>query len=147
MSQQGDVVLCQTNDDGEISVVGGVVEMSGGLSTSVYLSLFGGNEDDGGEQDSTASWWGNVDETLPERQYHSETQFLLQGIPASSANLRRVEDAALRDLQWVRDLSIASAIAVDASVPALNRIKLTIDIEAAGEESRFEFVENWKVAP
>lgn len=147
MSQQGDVVLCQTNDDGEISVVAGVVEMSGGLSTSVYLSMFGGNEDDGGEQNSSANWWGNIDETIAERQYRSETQYLLQGIPATSANLRRIEDAAVRDLQWMLNLNIASSITVSAVIPALNRVKLIIDIEAVGEESRFEFVENWKVAP
>ena len=147
MNQQGDPVLRQTDDDGDISVVGGIIEMSGGLSNSVYLSLFGGNEDDGGEQDSTASWWGNADEALPERQYRSETQFLLQGIPASSGNLGRIEEAALRDLQWMLDVSVASSVTAAATIPALNRVKLTINIEANGEESSFEFVENWKVAP
>jgi len=147
MGQQGDVILCQSNDGGEISVLGGTVEMSGGLSTAAYLSLFGGNEDDGGAQVSTSGWWGNIDENVPERKYRSETQFLLQGIPATSANLLRIEAAAMRDLQWMRDVRVASDVRVVASVPALNRIKLAVDIEAIGDESHFEFVENWGVAP
>ena len=147
MAQQGDIVLSQTDDDGEIEVVDGLVTMSGGLSTSVYLSLFGGNEDDDGAQNSSLNWWGNIDENQLEKQYRSEAQHILQGTPATSGNLRRVEDAAVRDLNWMLSSKVASKIAVAASIPGLNRIKLVIDIEAIGEESRFEFVENWKVAP
>lgn len=147
MAQQGDIFLSQTDDDGEIEIVDGVVTMSGGLSTSVYLSLFGGNEDDSGGQNSSLSWWGNIDENQTEKQYRSETQYLLQGIPATSGNLRRIEDAATRDLAWLLSSKVASKVLVTASIPGLNRIKLNIDIEAVGEESRFEFVENWKVAP
>lgn len=147
MTQQGDIQLFQTDDDGDISVENGLVAMSGGLSTAVYLSWFGGNEEDSGGQDTSLSWWGNVDENEPEKQYRSETQHLLQSIPATSGNLRRIEDAATRDLDWMLSSNAASSVSVAASIPALNRIKLVADVEAVGEESRFEFIENWKVAP
>ena len=144
--QQGDVLLCQTNDDGEINVVDGIVEMSGGLETAAYLSLFGGNEDDDGRDNSSATWWGNLDEVDPSRRYRSETQHLLQAIPATTGNLRRIEDAASRDLAWFLENNIASSVEVNATIPGLNTVKLTVDIEAVGEESSFEFVENWKAA-
>lgn len=144
MAQQGDVKLFQTNDDGDITIVNGVVEMSGGLETAAYLSLFGGNEDDDGRTDNPANWWGNLDEVDPVRQYRSETQHLLQAIPATSGNLRRIEDAAVRDLAWFLDRRVASSVAVEASIPAVNRVQINIDIEANGEESSFEFTENWK---
>lgn len=144
--QQGDVLLFQTDDDGEINVVDGIVEMSGGLETAAYLSLFGGNEDDDGRDSNPATWWGNIDEIDPGRQYRSETQHLLQSIPATTGNLRRVEDAAVRDLAWFVQNNVASSVSVVASIPGVNRIKLTIDIEAQGEESSFEFVENWKAS-
>lgn len=144
--QQGDVLLFQTDNDGEILVAGGIVEMSGGLETAAYLSLFGGNEDDDGLSNNGATYWGNLDELDPAMQYRSETQNLLQGIPATTGNLRRIEDAALRDLQWFVDKKIASSVSVVVTIPALNRIKITVDIEAQGEEFSFEFVENWKVA-
>lgn len=142
--QEGDVKLFQTDDDGDITVENGLVEMSGGLETAAYLSLFGGNEDDDGRADNPANWWGNIDEVDPAREYHSETQNLLQALPATTGNLRRIEDAAGRDLAWFVDSGVASSVSVSASMPGVNRIKLTIDIEAVGQESSFEFVENWK---
>lgn len=146
MEQQGDVLLFQTTDNGEINVSGGLVEMSGGLETAAYLSLFGGNEDDDGRDNSTLSWWGNSDETEGSRQYRSETQNLLRSIAAVPANLRRIEDAARRDLAWFLSDNIASKITVTASMPGLNKVRIIIDIEAVGEESQFDFVENWKAA-
>ena len=144
MEQQGDVLLFQTTDNGEINVSGGIVEMSGGLETSAYLSLFGGNEDDDGRDDSSATWWANLNETRDSRQYRSETQNLLRAIAAVPANLRRIEDAARRDLAWLLSDNIVSKITVTASMPGLNKVRIIIDIEAVGEESQFDFVENWK---
>lgn len=144
MAQQGDVVLFQTDDDGEITVTGGLVEMSGGLETSAYLALFGGNEDDDGRAENTANWWGNIDEDETAKQYRSETQNLLQAIPAVPANLLRIEDAATRDLSYFLEENIASSVTVSTSMPGINRIRIIIDIQANGEESRFEFTENWK---
>lgn len=141
--QQGDVLLFQTDNDGDISVESGLVAMSGGLETAAYLSLFGGNEDDDGSADNPASWWGNLDETQPEREYHSETQHLLQALPATAANLRTVEDAARRDLAWMVSVGAATKIDVVATIPALNRIKLTIDVDG---DTTLEFVENWQAA-
>lgn len=146
MTQQGDVALFQTNDDGNITVTNGVVEMSGGLETAAYLSLFGGNEDDDGRDDNPNDWWGNLDEGELDRQYHSETQNLLQSIPATTNNLLRIEDAANRDLSWFVDGKIASSITVSVTMPGLNRVSISIKIEANGVESSFNFVENWKAA-
>jgi phage gp46-like protein len=146
MTQQGDVLLYQTDDDGDITVEGGTVTMSGGLETAAYLSLFGGNEDDDGRDDNPLNWWGNIDEVEPANRYRSETQNLLQAIVATSANLLRVEAAAQRDLAWLLSERVASSVTVSASIPALNRVRLTITIEANGVESDFDFVENWKAA-
>jgi len=146
MAQQGDVLLFQTVDDGEITVENGLVEMSGGLETPAYLSLYGGNEDDDGSDDNPFTWWGNLDEFDTVRQYRSETQNLLQSLPATTNNLRRIEDAAGRDLAWFTELNVASSVSVSATMPALNRLKLVIQIEADGIESTFEFVENWKAS-
>jgi phage gp46-like protein len=140
MAQQGDVLLFQTTDGGNISVVGGVVEMSGGLQTSAYLSLFGGNEDDAGGSDKAQSWWANLDETDEAGRYRSETQNLLEALVATPANMRQVEDAARRDLAWMVP-SVAVSVTVSASMPGLNKIKLTISIDG---DLTVEFLENWK---
>lgn len=143
--QQGDVKLFQTIDDGNITIENGITEMSGGLETAAYLALFGGNEEDDGRDENPNNWWGNIGEE-PAKQYRSETQYMLRSLPATTGNLGRLEDAAIRDLQFFLDENIASSVTVVAGIPRLNRIKLTIAIEAEGEESNFEFTENWKAS-
>lgn len=144
--QQGDVLLFQTDDDGEIIVENGLVEMSGGLETMAYLAMFGGNEDDDGRPNNPANWWGNFDEIDPAKQYRSETQNLIQALPASTGNLRRIEKAAERDLAVFTEKNIASFVSVAASIPGINRIKIAVKITANGVETSFNFVENWKVS-
>lgn len=138
--QEGDVLLYQTNDDGEINVTNGLVEMSGGLQTAAYLSLFGGNEDDDGLADNVKTWWGNVTETENSHKYVSETQNLLGALPITSGNLLRVEDAAKRDLAWFIDEGVATSVSVTASILGLNMIQLEINID----QESFKFVENWR---
>jgi len=146
MAQQGDVLLFQTDDGGNIIVGNGIVDVSGGLETAAYLSLFGGNEDDDGRDNNSANWWGTLAGINPTRQYRSATQQLLQSLPISTGSLHRIEDAVLRDLQWFIDDKIATSVTVEITVPALNTVQITINIEAQGEESSFEFVENWKAS-
>lgn len=145
MTQQGDVKLYQTTDNGEINVENGTVEMSSGLETAAYLSLFGGNEEDDGREGNPLSWWGNLGEDS-ENQYRSRTQHLLRSIPAVPANLRRIEDAAKGDLEWFISSKAASSVTVTATMPGLNKVTLTVDIDAVGDPASFEFTENWKEA-
>ncbi len=143
MNQQGDVYLYQTPDDGEININNGIVEMNGGLETAVYLSLFGGNEEDDGRPTNQNSWWGNLNEVDTAKQYRAETQYLLQSIPATPGNLKKIEDAIKRDLKWLSEYKIASSVVVTVSMPALNTVKIIIDIEGS---SRLEFQENWRAS-
>ena len=146
MNQQGDIFLFQTNDDGNINVEGGIVEMNGGLETAAYLSLFGGNFDDSGDQDSKSQWWGNYIEDEKNRKYRSRTQNLLKSLPATSSNLRRIEEAAKLDLEWLTETGTATSIEITATVPKLNAINIEININAIGEETTINFLENWKAS-
>lgn len=143
--QQGDVLLFNTPDHGDIEVIDGVVTMSGGLETAAYLALFGGNIDDNGT-DSTKSkqWWGNLSETEPEKTYRSETQALLKSLPVISGNLRRIETTVVRDLEFFIKIGAASSVNCVATIPGLNKIKIAVTITIEGVETTFEFIENWK---
>lgn len=145
-SQQGDIILYQSVDGGEITVTGGIVEMDGGLQTTVYLALFGGNYGDDGSFDTNKSWWANLLDTDTALHYRSETQFLLKSIPSTSNNLRRIEAATLRDTQYLLDLSIASAVESTARIVGVNKISITMNIEADGTSSDFTFTENWEAS-
>ena len=139
-----DVLLFQTQDDGDMRIVDGVTELTGGFETMAYLSLFGGNERDDGSQDSPHQYWGDLDE--PDSQLHtrSETQYALDNFSAIPANLPRIEAAARRDLAIFTQRRIASEVTVVASMPGIDRVSLQVSIRAEGEESMFAFTENWK---
>lgn len=134
--QQGDVVLYQSVDDGEIIVEHGIVVMDGGLQTSVYISLFGGNEEDSGGDQDPHSWWGNIGQT---RKYRSETQYLLSALAPSSANLKRVEDAVKRDLAWMVTDKIATDIRARVTIPKYNSVKITVNVD----NDEYTYSDNW----
>lgn len=145
-NQQGDVFLFQTPDGGEIEIINGSATMVGGLGVSAYLSILGGNYADDGRPTNPETWWGNIDETDRAFKYISETQNLIEGLPAVSRNLILLEEAVKRDLQWMLDNSIASEITVSASIPKLGRVAFDVRITAEGEEQNFNFTENWRAA-
>ncbi len=117
-----DVLLRQSNDGGEITIQAGLLLMSEGLETAAYLSLFGGNEDDPAGTDTAQQWWGNL------LDVETETQFLVQALPAIPFNLRRIEQAAARDLQWMLDAGVAVSVTVEATIPAVDRVLLALVI-------------------
>jgi phage gp46-like protein len=136
-----DVLLFHEDDGGEIEIENGTVSVVPvGLRTAAYLSLFGGNERDRGfPADDHLQWWGNLGEP-PERRYRSETQGLLRSLPLVPASLRAVEGAALRDLAWMLE-DLADDVRAAATMPALNRIKLVVEIIVGEETYRLDFEE------
>lgn len=139
-----DVLIYQTPNDGDITVENGITEMTPGFSSAVYLSMFGGNEADGGGSDDPNEWWGDLLDVDPSRHYRGETETALLNMAAVPANLLKVQEAAKRDLQWLLDTNAASTVEVTATMPGLNRVALSVVVEADGIESQFEYVENWK---
>lgn len=143
-TQQGAVDIFQTLDGGEIAVEGGYIRMDGGITSAVYLSLFGGNLADPGASDASREWWGNKSEQEPARKYRSRTQYALLNTKQSSANIGRVVDAAKLDLAWMVSEKVASSVTVSASIPGLNRIKFNVTVEADGTETEITITANWK---
>lgn len=140
-----DVRIFQTPDGGEVTSTNGQLAMDDGLESAVYLSLYGGTEQDGGlEGDNDKQFWGNLTESDPARTYRSEMQHLLRSIPATSGNLKRVEDAATRDLAWMLD-DLASSVTVSASIPALNTVLVEIEIFIDDRKFAFAFTDAWKI--
>lgn len=138
-----DVAMRHTEDGGEIDFVDGRSVMSDGLFNAVYLSLFGGNERDGGGDDTAhLQWWGNLIESDPAAHYRSETQYLLRSIPAIPANLRRLEDAIGRDLAWMVG-SIVDSVTASATIPGIGRVNLVVELVVDGNRFAFDFPVKW----
>lgn len=127
-----DVLLFQTNNDGDIT---DGLTLTTGLETAVYLSLFGGNENDDGTPGNPKAYWANVNTDEADQRQISRLQNLLAGLPATTGNLKRLNDAALADLAWLDGVTVSS------SIPQLNRVKITVDIK--GQE--FQFIEGWAI--
>lgn len=130
-----DVLLFQTLDDGDVEINGGIMQLTDGLETAVYLSLFGGNEADDGLPDNPFGWWGNEGEDEDARMV-SRLQNLMDSLPASAANLKRLNDAAVADLEW---LGSGYDVTVSASIPRINAVALTVTIN----DQTFTFTEEW----
>lgn len=139
-----DVLIYQTNDQGDIDYLEGRATLDEtGLSSAAFLSLFGGNEDDSGlEEGDPKQWWGNLTETDPERQYRSQFQNLLLGLPAIPANLRRLEDTAAADLAWMTN-ALVESVNAEASIPALNRVKVTLSFVVNNDFFKAAFEAPW----
>jgi phage gp46-like protein len=139
-----DVDLFQAPDGGEITFKNGLAVMSDGLPSAVYLSLFGGNELDSGEEgDDSQQWWGNCEEQAEARKYRSRTQYLLRALPAIPANLRQVEDAMVADTAWMLD-EFATRIECSARLVAPRRVELEVSVSLGDAEPYvFTIPESW----
>lgn len=128
-----DVLLQQTQDGGEISFDAlGNLNLTETPETSVYLSLFGGG-----------NWWADIDEPDSNLKLTGEFGQLVKTIPPSSSNLIKVEQAALRDLQWLINVGAASSIAVSAMLAPNNILEITINLEYNGRQVDLIYSLNW----
>lgn len=144
---EGDVLIYSTEDGGEINFDSGIIEMTSGFESMIYLLLFGGNiGDDGTKATEKKQWWGNlIEQNNPERKINSQFQNLLYGLPATPENLKRLKAAAEQDLSPFITQKIADSIDISLSIPESKRIEIII-ILWKNEQKLFEtiFEENWK---
>lgn len=119
-----DVRLYQTLDDGDIVIKNGIVELEDGEASALYLSWFGGNQDDPGEDDETLEWWGNKLETDPKLKLRSRTQFLLGNIPLTTGNVQRIRQALEADAAWTLEDGIFTSLELELAIPKPNRLSV-----------------------
>lgn len=142
-----DVALYQAPDGGEITCENGIILTDDGVESATFISLFGGNEDDSGDDsDKAREWWGNKIEGDAAKRLRSETQNLLRSIPATSGNLRLIEDAVGHDLAWMVETELASFVGASCSMPGLNRIQIDVKIEIQNVVYTPSFQAKWAQA-
>lgn len=132
-----DIHILQTTYGGEVTKD---LATRDGLESAVYLSLFGGNVGDDGMAKCARQWWGNLKTREPERHYRGEAANLLNEIPPTAYNLRRVEDAAARDLAWMKAGGYARSVKVSARLSAPREVSITVAID---DLDPLRFATNW----
>lgn len=132
---EGDVYLFNTLDGGDIRAERGFIEMTAGLESAVYISLFGGSE---------APWWGDGIENESAYKLQSETEAALNKYAAISGNLIKLEQAAIRDLNWMITTNTASDLSVIVSLAATKRVCYQIEFIADGIRQMINYEINWK---
>lgn len=140
-----DLLIVQDSGEFDLEILNGVAALDESPFEAVVLSLWGGNLDDNGtEATRSKMYWANFAEPDESAHLRSRTQALLLGLPAISANIPRIEEAATADLEWMQTVGVASASEVSVSMPHRNTVKLVISITGAdGTQWPFEFARPW----
>ena len=138
----GDVLLFQTVDDGEIAVTDGIVSMTNGFETAVYLSLFGGNDDDSGRADDDLTWWGNIGARDPDERMVSQTQNMMRGLPVTSGSLPSIRNAIKNDLSWMS--KYVENMEITLAIPGPKRIDIRIRFDFNGAPVTLNYTQNWE---
>ena len=126
---QGDILLRETLDGGDIAIENGLFVSDKQFSTAVYLSLFGGNKNDNGKVNNNDEYWLNYLSDITESEkLRSRFQFIIDGLPMSVKNIREAEKAAAMDLQWFIDEKIADEIFTYCQTTGKNRFNLKVEI-------------------
>ena len=118
-----DVLLFQTINDGDISVDTQGITLTDGLESSVYLSMFGGNEDD-------VTWWGNLSELDPVNQYIGQTAKAIRVAVATPSRVLPIKDAVEADLAWLTAGGFAQTVEVVVGIPRVNTISISVTINS-----------------
>lgn len=123
----GDILLLDTENGGQISVINGLIMPDKRFTTSVFLSLFGGNNNDSGRVDNNKTWWGNRFNNTPEvEKLVSRFQSITKTLPLTVKNINLAQQAAKDDLSWMIQEGIADDITVDIKAVNKSRIELNV---------------------
>jgi phage gp46-like protein len=143
---EGDVLLKATEDGGEIDITDGLITCDRGFSTAVYLSLFGGNEEDDGKVENDKTYWGNlISGTKANEKDVSRFQNIIKALPMSVKNIKLACDAAALDLAWMKDTDIADEILISSSIGGKNMLNLIVKVNKDGTTlSKSEYSIHWE---
>lgn len=143
---EGDVLLIETPDGGDIVFESGLVKPCKDFSTAVYLSLFGGNKEDAGTVKNRYTWWANtLKETQENEKMASRFQAVITGLPLSVKNIRKAEAAALLDLGWLKSDGAADEIIAAGKTKGKNTFMLSVEVKSKGQQLyQEEFALLWR---
>lgn len=131
-TQDGDVLLFQTLNDGDLSITDGIVKMTQGLETAVYLSLF-----------SPADTFLNEAADTKDEKLSSRTNDFIRNKAQSSKNYQLLVQAIEADLNWLIQNNHARSIDASVSSDGLNRVMISVVIEQDSGSTNLTIPVEW----
>lgn len=121
-------MIYESGDGGEMKLKNDDLETVSSITNSFYLALF---------SSKTSDWLGNA-ELMKYNPFSSQFEKTLDSVSLTSSGLKQLEQAALEDLNFLKEYG---EISVFASVLDLNKISLKINFkEPTGSEKIIKFV-------
>lgn len=117
-----DIELYEGGNGGELRINGNDLNWVDGITNMPYMSCFGGN-----------NWWGNslLDEGRGIR-FTAETEDIINSTPLSSNGRLKIEQAIIRDLEYLKAEFPTEKLIVSVSIVSEKRIDVTVNL--AGKE-------------
>jgi phage gp46-like protein len=142
------IALKDNNTTGDFFIDNGKIRTDLTLHTIVYISIFGGNtQADTPNQRrpegvENLDWWGNSFEVqTPENRFNSKFERALYEVALMSGNLKKYEQAAIQDCQWLVTKKIATVVNATASIVGAQRLRIDIDITKPDKvEERYSYI-------
>lgn len=127
-----DLYLNPTADGGELIIENGKPQMTSGLETAVYLSLF------------TRSWWGNAFGTTSEKHTSKIPEIMESQLLNIQTKLDIIEEAK-SVLKWMLDDGLADEITVTAEINKPGVLYLAVKLSQPEEKDNetFKYALNW----
>lgn len=143
------IKIVENNSGGQIGIdQWGRPEQDSSLFTPVYLSLFGGNvegitiADRNPDGIDNNDWFGNL--TLQKDGqvlFNSKFEKIITNEPIISGNIQRFKEAALFDLNWMKEKKIAASINVEISIVNPQQLSVIVTLyKADNTEEKYEYL-------
>lgn len=142
-----DLKVIETGNGGDLVKGTKDLEVISGLGNMVYLALFGGNVKASTPLKRLPSeqgfdWWGNVlmFPNEPNLQFNSLTERTLNNVALTSSGRVRIEQAALKDLEFMKPFAEVTA---SVSIPETDKVMIEVQLREPDNLQEQEFTFIW----
>lgn len=141
-----DLKVIESGNGGDLVKTSKDLTVISGLGNMVYLALFGGNVKASTPQKRLVSeqafdYWGNslFDSNDPDVQFNSLTERTLNTTALSSSGRVRIEQAVIKDLQFMKSFAI---IIASVSIPETDKVLIEVKVQEPDnlQEQAFTFI-------
>ena len=142
-----DILLYETGDGGDITIIANDVALSETLYQQIYLALFGGNTEASTkgnelETQNRFDYWANdlFHDANKKRQFNSETEKVLKEVVLNSSGRLAIIDAVKKDLKFLDNIANVN---IQVSILATDRLEILLQLSGLSNQEDREYQLIW----